>query len=760
MNIKARLILKQGNADKELFYIDKEEITIGSYPNNDIVITRDSFISGLHGTIIISDGKLIFKDNKSTNGSFVNGRKVSHTIPLSSGDLLNLGDTVFEVAIDSAVTKKLHENIIKISKTIKIGRDPDCDIFLDDVQVSACHATVISLDSDIIIEDNNSTNGVILNGKKVKRAELKKGDIIQICKFNLYFDGENIKFFTEEGKIRLDAIGLSRIIADGKSILQNISFSVKPCEFVAIVGTSGAGKSTLIKALCGVIPPDSGDVFINGSDFYDNIESFRFQLGYVPQDDIVHNQLTVYKALYYAASLRLPEDIPQKEIDALIEQVLEELEMKDRKHTQIGKLSGGQRKRVSIGVELLTRPSLFFLDEPTSGLDPATEKKMMALLRKLADQGRTVLLVTHVTKNMAFCDKVLFLAKGGYLVFFGSPEDALDYFEVSDFAEIYNKIETLKSPFQWSEDFRNSSYYRKVISDRLKDIEVFRDKNHKPQSLVSSRSRGASSVRQFFILSSRYFEIMQKDLRNLAIIMFQAPIIAILLALVFDRDIFDPDPKIGDGNSALIILFFLICVSVWFGTSNAAREIIKEKAIYERERMINLQIIPYVMSKFVILSLICGIQCAILFGIVSLGIKFPDRGDSLFYVDFYCCLFLTALSGAGMGLLISSIVSTVDKATSIVPILLIPQLIYSGAIIPFEDMDRVSNFIANFAVSKWSLGLLGALVNINDILPEHMMDLYEETFDINIRLYFNILSVLYIIFIILTCLFQKRKDAR
>ena len=756
--MKVKLILKKSEEKKEIISLDKERFTIGSYPDNDIILDRDKFTSGLHATLTISDEKLVLKDNKSTNGTFVNNKKVS-MCRLESGDSITIGDTVIEVLIEGSITKRLPPDAVKVKKSITIGRGGKCDIFLDDPQVSNCHAVVTVTDKDIIIEDNKSTNGIYINGKKTARAILTRGDIIKVCKYTLYFDGENITLLTEDGKMRLDAMGLRRVVAEGKTILHDISFSVQPCEFVAIVGTSGAGKSTLIKSLSGVNPPDGGNVFINGADFYGNIDSFRFQLGYVPQDDIVHNQLTVYKALYYAASLRLSQDTSEKEINLLIEKVLKELEMEERKFVQINKLSGGQRKRVSIGVELLTRPNLFFLDEPTSGLDPATEKKMMALLRKLADQGRTVLLVTHVTKNVTFCDKVLFLAKGGYLVFFGSPAEALDYFEVNDFTEIYNKIESSKTPFQWVENFRNSPYYRKYVFCKLKDVELFKNKRISP-AVKDEDYRGASFVRQFFILSSRYFEIMQKDLRNLAIVLLQAPIIAFLLAMVFERNIFDTDPKVGDGNAALIILFFLVCVSIWFGTSNAAREIIKEKAIYERERMINLQILPYILSKFIILSIICGIQCAILLGIVALGVEFPDNGGYLFYVDFYCCLFLTALSGVGMGLLVSSIVSTVDKATSIVPILLIPQLIFSGAIIPFKDMDAFSKFISNFAVSKWSLGLLGALANINYILPAHMKELYEETFNIDIRLYFNILSILYLLFVVLTCIFQKRKDIK
>jgi ABC-type multidrug transport system ATPase subunit len=750
--MSAKLTLRKGQSDKAVINLEHKTIKIGCYPDCDLIVEKDKFISGIHALIICSDEHYFIQDNNSTNGTFVNGKRINRQ-KLQSGDIITIGDAEFEFASSSTSSS---------TGKITIGRNPESNIYLNHVQVSWRHAAVYSSpEGKFFIHDNNSINGLYVNGIKIEKQELHKGDIIEISKFKLLFDGTHVKNLCEEGRLRLDALGLTRTVSEGKTILNDISLSIHPCEFVAIVGTSGAGKSTLLKTLSGVYPKDRGDVFINGENFYEKMDFFRNRLGYVPQDDIVHEELDVYKALYYAASLRLPEDTKKEEIDNIIDLVLKEIELEERKYTQIRKLSGGQRKRVSIGVELLTKPDLFFLDEPTSGLDPATETRMMSLLRKLADQGRTIILVTHVTKNVKFCDRIIFLARGGYLVFFGSPQEAFSYFQVNDFTEIYNLIETQGSPKEWAEKFKMSSCYKEGLLERLKETDMLHSrKTHILSHMKELPHRGASSIRQFFILSSRYYEIMLKDIKNLAIVLLQAPIIAILLALVFKRDIFNDDPKIGDGNAALTLIFFLICVSVWFGTSNAAREIIKEHVIYERERMINLQVIPYVLSKFVILSLICLVQCAILLGIVVIGVKFPDNGRYDFYADVYCCIFLTSLTGVGMGLLVSSIVSTVDKATSIVPILLIPQLIFSGAIIPFKNMDKFSKFISNFIVSRWSVGLLGSIVDLNDKLPEHMKNLLKETFDINIRKHFNVLSCLFTIFLILTCFFQKRKDVK
>ncbi|HPZ06814.1 MAG TPA: FHA domain-containing protein, partial [Candidatus Eremiobacteraeota bacterium] len=360
--MKAKLILTRGKADREIFELENRNIKIGIYPDCDIIIQDDKFLSGHHASIIFSGTEFFIEDNNSTNGTFINNNKIDK-YKLLSGDIINLGDTEF---------KFIHEAIYdyKDSRRITIGRNPKSDIFLNNVQVSWNHAIVTATEEKgFFIEDNRSSNGIYLNGEKIDKRKLKKGDIIEICDFKLLFDGTVIKYLCEEGKLRLDAVSLTRTVLEGKTILQDVSCSIYPCEFVAIVGTSGAGKSTLLKTLAGIYPPDKGKIFVNGTDFYQKLNFFRPQLGYVPQDDIVHEELTVYKALYYAASLRLPEDTKEKEINELIDNVLEQLELGERKYTQIKKLSGGQRKRVSIGVELLTKPNLFFLDEPTSGLD-------------------------------------------------------------------------------------------------------------------------------------------------------------------------------------------------------------------------------------------------------------------------------------------------------------------------------------------------------------------------------------------------------
>ncbi len=250
-----------------------------------------------------------------------------------------------------------------------------------------------------------------------------------------------------------------------------------PVAFVALVGGSGAGKSTLMDALNGLRPAQKGTVLYNNVDYYHAVAAFSTQLGYVPQDDIVHRDLTVERALYYAARLRLPSDFTKEQIQWRIDEVLEDVEMTERRKLLVSKLSGGQRKRVSIALELLANPGIFFLDEPTSGLDPGLDRKMMMLLRQLADRGRTIILVTHATNNINICDYVCFLAQGGRLAYYGPPNEAKTYFEKVDFAEIYSTLEPTKEqpdiPIQAEERFLASPDYQHYIANPLEKERIY-----------------------------------------------------------------------------------------------------------------------------------------------------------------------------------------------------------------------------------------------------------------------------------------------
>ena len=318
-------------------------------------------------------------------------------------------------------------------REITIGRLPENDLVFNDPQVSAVHARIRHTDGRWVISDEDSATGTYVNRRRIRVADLQDGDEILIGTNKVFLDGLAVKGFVGREGVRIDVTHLEKVLPDGKRILDSVSLSIHPGEFVAIVGGSGAGKTSLLHALNGFSPATAGVVRYNGLSLYSNLGLFRALLGYVPQDDIVHAELTVERTLHYGAKLRLPKDTRPEEISRRIDEVLAAVGLTERRRTQVRRLSGGQRKRVSVALELLAKPQALFLDEPTSGLDPALEGRMMGLFRSLSEGGATVIVSTHVTQNLRMCDKIAWLAPGGRLVFFGSPPEALRHFRVQDF---------------------------------------------------------------------------------------------------------------------------------------------------------------------------------------------------------------------------------------------------------------------------------------------------------------------------------------
>jgi ABC-type multidrug transport system ATPase subunit len=354
--------------------------------------------------------------------------------------------------------------------------------------------------------------------------------------------------------VRLDAreLGVTIRLPRGKGELQllhELSLTVTPGELVAIVGGSGCGKTTLLNALAGVRPPTCGQVLYNGHDFYENAEHFRAVLGYVPQDDIVHKELSVARTLEYAGKLRLPA-LSGDERGAAVDEVIEAIGLGGKGDQRVGSLSGGQRKRTSIGAELLTRPGVFFLDEPTSGLDPATGRDLMRLLRRLADDGSTVLLTTHAPEDIGVCDKVVFLAKGGHLAFTGTPAEALAYFKVDAPEEVYERLQDELSPVEWAQLFAAS---RPALPEPPAAEER--------EAVVAREAAGF--LRQWLVLTERNFEILTRNTLTLAILVGAPVLIIAMFAILFRPGAFDlADPSPG---ASIMILFWVAFGSFFFG---------------------------------------------------------------------------------------------------------------------------------------------------------------------------------------------------
>ena len=556
---------------------------------------------------------------------------------------------------------------------IRLGRAPDNNFILDAPSVSRYHA-VLSYENGAqpVITDLGSTNGTFVNGELLSEPrQLTPQDLIFLGGFLLHVDARTIKQHDLSAS-SITARNLTKEIS-GKIILKDVSLAISPREFVGLMGPSGCGKSTLMDALNGLRPATTGQVYVNDLDLYGNFNALRRSIGYVPQRDILHDALTVERTLHYAARLRLPEGTSADNTRRIVNEVIETVGLSEQRNTQFKLLSGGQQKRLSLGFELITKPSFIFLDEPTSPLDPETTENMMLMFRRLADEGRIVVMVTHKFEKFYEMHHIAILTRGGRLAYFGPPAGALEYFSCKEPGDIYRYIGA-RDPDELSNRFQTSSEYNRYVRARIAETEQLSRTTGALQLAPATKQEGPErrfGLSQWLTLTRRYLEVKLKDRRNTLLLLAQAPIVAILLAII-----------VGDSVNDSKTLFIAAIISIWFGANNAVREIVSESAIYVRERLVNLKIPSYVFSKFTVLSGIALIQCVLFIGILS-SMGRLNIGDfpSLTFI-----LYLTSLAGIAMGLFFSALVNSTEKAMSVLPLILIPQLLLSGYLNPIEDV--------------------------------------------------------------------------
>jgi ABC-type multidrug transport system ATPase subunit len=605
---------------------------------------------------------------------------------------------------------------------IQIGRDTSNDVVLNSPAVSRYHAQIERVGQRHRLTDLRSTNGTFVNDERVEGdIWVQPNDVIRIGSFRLVMGEDELGQYDESRGLRVDALDLNKWVRKDLNILKNISLAFKPREFIVVVGQSGGGKSTLVDAIAGYRPATQGVVMVNGTNIYSNFDVIQNEIGYVPQRDIIHYELTVYQALNYAARLRMPSDTNKKERHERIMQVLEDLDLVERKDTPISRLSGGQIKRVSIGVELLTKPGLFFLDEPTSGLDPGTETAFMHLMRRLADQGRTIVMITHATKNVMLADKVVFLARGGYVAWFGPPEEALEYFNQyrsereqraheMEFDQIYAVLDdqTKGKAQDWAERYMQHPAYQKYIVEPLESARTLVSKGPKEKKegkvpRLKGRPR-VSGFRQFLILSARNIKILSRD-RTSLILMLLVPILVasldFFLAPAMGKHLFDY--SIGDAANASVTTFLLAIDCLLVGGFSQMREFVKEADVYKRERLVNLKIFPYVASKAWV-ALLLSIYGAVVFVTIHF-LAFDIPSTPLIIGLYFISMLVAILAGSMNGLLASAISKSPSVAPLLMILLIIPQIVLSGSLAPLPEK------VTAIASTRWSfqdfLGLTG-----------------------------------------------------
>ena len=709
-----RLNITIAGGETQTYTLTRSTMTIGRVEGNDIVIPSP-IVSGKHARLEQSGGggyKLVVLA-EARNPVFFEGRPLDGSRILKHGDILRIGgqDPGMLVTLTydapAEASQQLERDIVFGEKTlIQIGRDPGNDVVLPSPSVSRFHAQVQRVGQRYRVEDLRSSNGTFVNGQRIEgQVWLKPDDTIKIGQFRFVVGKDQLAQFDDSRGMRVEAVGLNKWVRQDLNILQNISVAIQPREFIVVVGQSGGGKSTFVDSVAGYRPATQpSKVYVNDIDIYQNFDSIRNEIGFVPQKDIIHMELTVYQALDYAAQLRMPADTTPAEREKRIMEVLDDLDLTHRKDVQISGLSGGQQKRVSIGVELLTKPGLFFLDEPTSGLDPGTETALMQLMRRLADQGRTIILITHATKNVMLADKVIFLARGGYLAWFGPQDEALAYFDQHrserdrragkiEFDEIYAILDdpSRGKAADWANRYTQSAAYQEYIAKPLAGkfaIHSSQQPTIKERPRAAANTKQVSSLRQFMILSSRNIKILTRDRTALRLMLLAAPIVSLLdviFSLVLGRTPFD----YYDGNMAnvMITLFFLAIYGIMVGGMSQMREIVKEQDIYKRERLVNLKILPYVMSKIWVAALLAAYQAAVYTIVHYLAFKVP--GGVMEFILMYITMVLVTFAGMMLGLFASALAPNANSAPLIVIILLLPQIVLGGAVIPIPPSINV-----------------------------------------------------------------------
>lgn len=723
----AKLEICRRNDVIQEFLLNDDLLPIGRALDNALVLS-EPIISRHHAQIRREANGYVLIDLGSADGTHMNGTELSPRTPrlLASGDLICIGSYQLRFSTGISTAQPLQPSslidptVVSSSKllaseapdqqldlgdrqTLIIGRDPRNDTVIDHPSVSRFHAQIRWKNGSFFIADLNSTNDTFVNGKRVAGEQLLKvDDTIRIGPTRLLFNfDETIIRQNEEGNLRLDVIKLNKVVSKGVNLLHDISLSIQPREFVVVAGVSGGGKSTLLDALNGFRPATSGAVLVNGVDLYKNFNAYRTEIGYVPQQDIIHKSLTVGQTLDYAAQLRMPADTTRAERRTRVQEVLADLELTQRRNVPVEKLSGGQLKRVSMGVELLTKPSLFFLDEATSGLDPGTEGEIMRLLRKLADQGRTVILITHATDNVMLCDLVAFLAKDGHLAYFGPPQEALSYFGVERFNQIYRLVENERSPQEWQQCYLKSDQYQKYVVDRQQDLPPpvsNRVPQRSFQPLPGGQVKRVSAWQQFLILSSRNLAILVQDKVSLWLMVAIAPLLGLLDFLLWPRHLFDVEK--GDAQQSLMMLFVTAIIAIMVGSLSSMREIVKEKEIYQRERMVCLQIVPYILSKIWLGVLVSLYQAAIFLLFKFLAINIP--GGLSVAISLYITLALATIGGMVMGLLVSALSPNQNVAPLMIILFIIPQITFGGGLLPVNALLMPGQIINQVTISKWA----------------------------------------------------------
>lgn len=609
---------------------------------------------------------------------------------------------------------------LDMGRVMRIGRALENELVVSDLQVSRHHAEFRATpDGRFEIHDLGSHNGTYVNGQPVPKsgkAPVGPNDIIGVGHSTFRLVGDRLEEFVDTGEVSFSARHLTVTVDGGKQILKDVSFGVPEKSLIAVIGPSGSGKSTLLKALTGYRPANQGDVLYDNRNLYKQFAELRQRIGLVPQDDILHKELTVQKALRYAAKLRFPGDTAETEREARIDEVLRELKLDVHKDKRVTSLSGGQRKRVSVALELLTKPSLIFLDEPTSGLDPGMDRDVMQLLRGLADDGRTVLVVTHSVAELGLCDKLLVMAPGGGVAYFGPPDEALNFFQYDTWADVFSAFENYRD-YDWMGRWRGSPHYQMYAADIDAVAPQSVNVQVPPARIQKSQSWGS----QLWTLMRRYVSVLASD-RGFLGLMLILPAVLGVVSMLIPSDYglgYGPLNRHRTNRDASTIMLILAVGMCFSGAANSVRELIKERVIYERERATGLSRSAYLMSKVIVLGVVTAIQGVIIAAIGFSTRNMPEEGLLVAKapaIEMALAIIALGFTSMMFGLIISALVKTAEKTMPLLVMFAIVQVVFTGVLFQLFDTVGVAQF-AWLMPSRWAVGAMGATADMNTLLP-------------------------------------------
>ncbi|HEX7823886.1 MAG TPA: ATP-binding cassette domain-containing protein, partial [Mycobacterium sp.] len=694
-------------------------------PGRDIVVGRDVRadvriphlgVSRSHVVLRCLDGRWVAFDDKSFNGMFVGNQRVS-SVDIRDGQTIHVGDPSGPLLTFELGPAPDHQQTVRMSmqnepETVvakSIGRGPDNDVVIPDVLASSLHATLTPTPRGMQILDAGSANGTFVNGAPVKDAVLEDDDVVTIGNVDFVYTGGDLvrrsQPATKTGGLEVHAVSLT--IEGAVTLLDRISLTARPGTLTAVIGPSGSGKSTLAKAIIGVTRPTSGTVTFDGHDVHAENTLLRNRIGMVPQDDVVHRQLTVGQALGFAAELRMPPDTTEADRQRVIAQVLEELELTPHAQTRIDKLSGGQRKRVSVAMELLTGPSLLVLDEPTTGLDPALDRTVMAMLRHLADAGRAVVVVTHSLTYLDDCDQVLLLAPGGKTAFCGAPGELGPAMGSTDWADVFDGVR----------DDPDGALQRHLArTGPVADM---------PTQIVTAKPVGTvkpariSAWRQFSTVARRQVQLLLADRGYVALLVALPFIVGLLPLTVAGHAGFGAPAPGAPPLEPKQIIALLNFGAILLGTTLTIRDLTGERVIFRREQAVGMSATAYLAAKIAVFGAVAVIQSAVLTLVVTapkFGKPAPSSAAALGLPTFELFVDVAATCVAAMilGLAVSAAAKSSEQVIILLAATLVTQLVLAGGFIPVTNRPLLE-VISMFTPARWGLAATASTANLSNL---------------------------------------------